>query len=255
MRDGASRTVPGGTGKYAYAYRSVHTMAQTMGEVPMMEDPARPAPEEQSTQHVDSPTGTAPQPTHEPKTAVAPPVDEPTTAASPYAENPTVVASQTPYQQPSEPFPVPAPQVVEVGPGAYPPAPSKPKAGVNRVLVVLVAVFFVAAGVFGALWFVERGDHKTTQGQLTSTRGEADDTRAQLKEAQKRANDADGLNFDLSVKRARLQQDLDDANRKLEDLAKEPTPCANAGRAFSKAVRGNEDKAEDAGVQVILKCK
>jgi septal ring factor EnvC (AmiA/AmiB activator) len=123
-------------------------------------------------------------------------------------------------------------------------------------LSALVAVFFLAAGAFGALWFVERGDHKTTQGQLTSARAETDDTRSQLQAAQKRANDADGLNSDLSIKRARLQQDLDDANRKLEELAKEPTPCADAGRALAKAVRANDQKAgEDAGVKIFLNCK
>lgn len=212
----------------------------------MMEDPAQAAREE--TQHVDSPAAAAPQPTYEPPQP---------------ADQPTVAVPQAPYQQPtvsiphpSEPFPVQAPQVMEVGPGAYPPAPPKPKAGVNRVLVVLVAVFFVAAGAFGALWLVERGDHKTTQSQLTSSRAETDDTKTQLQAAQKRANDADGLNSDLSVKRARLQQDLDDANKKLEEFAKEPTPCADAGRALAKAARSNDQKAgEDAGVQIFLHCK
>ncbi|MFD1051727.1 hypothetical protein ACFQ1S_42315, partial [Kibdelosporangium lantanae] len=112
------------------------------------------------------------------------------------------------------------------------------------------------AAALGALWLVERGDHKATEGQLTSARGETDDAKTKLKAAEKRANDADGLNSDLSIKRARLQQDLDDANKKLDDFAKEPTPCADAGRALAKAIRANDEKAgEDAGVKVILNCK
>jgi len=111
----------------------------------------------------------------------------------------------------------------------------------------------VATGTFVTLWFVERGDHKSTQGQLSASRADADDTRTQLQAAQKRASDADALNSDISNKRAKLQQDLDDANSKLGDLAKEPTPCANAGRAVNKAARAADDKALRAAIDTLIR--
>lgn len=56
----------------------------------------------------------------------------------------------------------------------------------RRWLLVVIAVFVAATGAFGALWFNERGDHKTATDQLNAVRTEVQDAKNKLTTMEKR---------------------------------------------------------------------
>jgi hypothetical protein len=175
-------------------------------------------------------------------------------SAQPYPAPEPLPPSPGQQPHPSGPFPAQQPgPVLAVGPGAYPPPSAPPKRKATGLLIALVAVFVVATGTFVTLWFVERGDHKSTQGQLSASRADADDNNTKRQVAEKRAHDAENNSVDLLNERDQLQRDLDTANGQIAELTKEPTPCANAGRAVNKAARAADDKALKAAIDTLIR--
>jgi hypothetical protein len=142
----------------------------------------------------------------------------------------------------------------------YPtPAPVRRGKAAVRVLTALTVVFFVAAGTFGTLWFIERGDHKATAGQLNATRGEADDSRTKQQEAEAQAKEAETKSAQAASERAKVEDQLQEANLKLSTQGADPATrdgrCAGAARELTKAIKAGDDRAADtAGGRLVLLC-
>jgi uncharacterized protein HemX len=136
--------------------------------------------------------------------------------------------------------PVPAGSYVTAG---YPPT-AKRKSKATKVLAALTVVFFLAAGAFGALWYFERNDHKATTSQLSTARGEAEDSKAKQADAETNARE-------LTAR----AKDAEDDRRELEIERDRENTCAAAGRTLVAAVKVNDPKTvTDAVTQLVLKC-
>lgn len=144
--------------------------------------------------------------------------------------------------------PVPA---VAVDPGASAPLP---KARRNRVVIVLAVVFLLAAGTFGTLWFVERGDHRTTAEQLNDRETRLADVQAKLDKAQKDLKDADARTMNASSGRAKLEDDLTQARLQIDSLSKDRSLCDKAGRAFVRGLSPGGTGAMDI-TDMISNCR
>jgi len=132
--------------------------------------------------------------------------------------------------QPGQPYP---------GPGSQQPAPSSPPKRTGVVVLAIVAVLMLgAAATFGALWYMERDDHKQTTEQLASKEKELadekqahEDTKDQLSAAEKAKTDAES---------------------KVTAL----TPCADAGKELARLAIANAsaEEATQAGAALVLAC-
>lgn len=116
------------------------------------------------------------------------------------------------------------------------------KSRLRRWLLVVVAVFVVATGAFGTLWFIERDNHKTTAGHVGSARTEIQDAGTKLANMEKRHVDVQGR-----VKKAEQEIQKHEA-----DVAANK-PCTDAGHEL---VTAEEDAAIRAAVrQMEARCK
>jgi cytoskeletal protein RodZ len=181
--------------------------------------------------------------------------EQPTVAAQPPTGYPGAYPGGYPgAQQPQQPvggYTTP-PYGYQLGEPAQPQA-SLPKPGskVARIFAALTIVLFVAAGTFGTLWFIERGDHKATSGQLNSARDEVKDNQAKLADANTRLKDAD-----TKVRTAEDKATKADSDRaKAEEAVQAKNDCADAGKALAVAVKASDQKAgEAAATRVLLSC-
>ncbi|RSM74343.1 hypothetical protein DMH04_40075 [Kibdelosporangium aridum] len=112
----------------------------------------------------------------------------------------------------------------------------------TRWSLVVVAVFVVATGAFGALWFIERGNHKTTADHLGTARAEVQDAKTKLANMAKR-------HIDVQNRVKKAEQEI----QKHEADAAANKPCTDAGHEL---VTAEEDAAIRAAVrQLEARCK
>ncbi|MEV4317743.1 hypothetical protein [Actinocrispum sp. NPDC049592] len=79
----------------------------------------------------------------------------------------------------------------------------------KRLLVVLAALSFLAAGTFGTLWFIEHGHRTTAARQLDETNAAVGDAKARLTAAEAHAM-REAISFkDKSLIERRQQEVLD----------------------------------------------
>jgi hypothetical protein len=146
--------------------------------------------------------------------------------------------------EPGEPLPVEGPTFTAPPNGSIPPPPWEAPHRAVRILVALVVVLFLVAGTFGTLWFVERGDHKTTAGQLDATRAEVDYSEGKQRKAEAEAKDAQARAMQAASERA-----------KLEDARIQDKLCVDAGKALSLATEAQDSAwAKKATDDVVIFC-
>ena len=124
-------------------------------------------------------------------------------------------------------------------PGGQQPAPSsRPKRTAVVGLTILAVLMLGAAATFGALWFLERDNHKQTTEQLSVRDKELAD--------EKKAHD--GTKSQLSA----AEKAKTDAESKVTAL----TPCADAGKEISRLALANasEEEATRAGAALVAAC-
>jgi septal ring factor EnvC (AmiA/AmiB activator) len=130
------------------------------------------------------------------------------------------------------------------------PPPRTPNKTV-RVLAALVIVFFAAAGAFATLWFIERGDHRTTTGQLTASHDEIRDNQAKLTDLDRKLKDSDTKLKQAADAAAQSAADATKAQQALQDR----NDCAAAAKDLATAARAsNTDAGKKAALTVILAC-
>lgn len=135
-------------------------------------------------------------------------------------------------------------------PSVPPAGPTGPKRRNNTVVVLAVIAVLMLAGAatFGALYFVEKGDHKTTSDQLAGARTD-------LSNAQK---DAQAARTDLQTTKSELETtktQLNQANQdkiSAQNASTKDTACAAAARKALTAVARKDDKAADAAIQEMV---
>ncbi|MFC0115204.1 hypothetical protein [Kibdelosporangium aridum] len=111
------------------------------------------------------------------------------------------------------------------------------KSRLRRWLLVVVAVFVVATGAFGTLWFIERDNHKATDAQITPAHMARQQAETRLQSAQRRVEENTRLIPLLRDEAARARAEADANN-----------DCANAGRAILKAT----DRASAQAARALL---
>jgi hypothetical protein len=120
------------------------------------------------------------------------------------------------------------------------------------VLTIVAVLMLGAAATFGTLWLLERNDHKQTAEQLSVRDKELadekkahDGTKSQLSAAEKAKTDAESQ---LSA----AEKAKTDAESKVTAL----TPCADAGKEFSRLAFANAsaEEATRAGTALLLAC-
>jgi flagellar basal body-associated protein FliL len=122
--------------------------------------------------------------------------------------------------------------------------PGKPRRKITVVLAGFAVLLFLAAGAFGTLWFIERGDHDTTRAQLTAARTEAEDNKTKQKAAETKATDAEGKWHDATAERQKAQ------NAKEREAL-----CAGNSRDLIAAVKANKQaEAEKLLTSVVMSC-
>jgi hypothetical protein len=186
-----------------------------------------PAPAEQPSAWASGQTVAYPGDPHEPRVG-----DQFPAAVLPGAPQPTAVLPG-PGFPPSGPIPV-APQTgpIPVPPPSQPlPAPYAPRKPRNKAVVWLtaaVAFFVLVAGVLGALWLVEVGDHKGTTSELQSVRDNLENAKGELKTAladkdsataakQRLERDAENNKSCLTSVKAMVRADNEQEFKKLAD--------------------------------------
>lgn len=132
--------------------------------------------------------------------------------------------------QPGQPFPDAG---GSVGADAQQSAPSPPKRTAAVVLTIVAVLMLGAAATLGALWLVEQGDHKTTTAQLSTRDG-------QLATRDKELADEKKVHDGTKSKLGEAEKARTDAEGKVTAL----TPCAAAGKEFTKLVLANASDAE-----------
>jgi hypothetical protein len=148
---------------------------------------------------------------------------------------PAAVLPGTDYDQhPSGPFPVPhsEPFPVQQPPPMY--VPRKPRNKPVLVLSIAAVFFFLSTAALGTLWLIEKGDHKSTANELSSTQNSLTKTKDDLKSAEGREQAA-------NVERQKTLKDIQAMQ-----------PCFNAAKAFLRA--SNEADANKAFDQLIDAC-
>jgi hypothetical protein len=106
----------------------------------------------------------------------------------------------------------------------------------------MALVSLLAAGAFGALWLIERGDHRTTTGQLSDVRAEIADMERKTGAAQTAFTDAE-----TRLKEAEKSVAAKEAEREKHQ------PCVNAGQELTQTTNLRE---LDAAVFLIMeRCK
>lgn len=129
------------------------------------------------------------------------------------------------FGQPGQPF---------QGPGIQQPAPPSPPTRTVVVVLAIAAVLLLgAAATFGALWYLERDDHKQTTEQLSAKEKELAD--------EKQAHD------DTKSELSGAEEAQTDAESKVTAL----TPCADAGKELARLAFANASDEE--GVQAVAK--
>jgi uncharacterized protein HemX len=101
------------------------------------------------------------------------------------------------------------------------------------VLVALVVVLVMAAGAFGTLWFVEKGDHKATTDQLTAAKADADAAKAKGQKAEAREREANDTMMRKAGEQEKAKDKIDLAYVAITKMSQGSTPCAEAGRKFA----------------------
>jgi uncharacterized protein HemX len=125
--------------------------------------------------------------------------------------------------------------------GAQQPAP--PAGPPNKrtavvVLTILAVVMLGAAGTFGTLWLLERGDHNETTQQLSTKDQQLADERKAHEGTKTKLTDSEKAKADAEAKTTAL------------------TPCADAGQQFAKLALTNASEAEatKAATAMIFAC-
>jgi uncharacterized protein HemX len=123
------------------------------------------------------------------------------------------------------------------------------------VLVALVVVLFLAAGAFGTLWFIERGDHKATTDQLTASRADADDAKAKRQKSEAREREANDTLMRNAGEQEKVKDKVTQAWTALTWMAKGSAPCATAGRKFADVLMtGTSTESNNAMFDVGIAC-
>ena len=128
--------------------------------------------------------------------------------------------------------------------------PAEPKRRGNAVVVlaVLAVLMLAGAATFGALYFVEKGDHQTTSDELASTRT---DLSAAQKDAQSARTDLQTTKSELETTKTQLNQANQD-RVSAQNASTKDTACATAARKTLAAVARKDDKAADAAIQEMV---
>lgn len=135
------------------------------------------------------------------------------------------------------------------GPGGPVPGTNQPHGTRTlSVLVALVVVLLLAAGAFGTLWFIERGDHRATTDQLTAARAETDDANAKRQKAEARERDADNTSMRKASEREKAEDKITQAYIAISWMSKGSTPCAQAGRKFAQVLSSGTSMEIDKAV-------
>jgi hypothetical protein len=105
-------------------------------------------------------------------------------------------------------------------------------------LTILVVLMLGAAGTFGTLWLLERGDHNETTQQLSTKDKQLADEKAAHEGTKTKLTDSEKAKADAEAKATAM------------------TPCAEAGKQFATLALSNASEAEatKAATAMILAC-
>ncbi|RSM74346.1 hypothetical protein DMH04_40090 [Kibdelosporangium aridum] len=110
-------------------------------------------------------------------------------------------------------------------------SPNPPARKRMIVPLVVLVLFVLAAGTFGTLWLLERGDHSKVSEELTVVRTETDGVRAKLSEAEKKQADLD-----------KQVTEAGNARRTAETTAWANEDCAKATKEMNAAALARDLK-------------
>ncbi|RSM74344.1 hypothetical protein DMH04_40080 [Kibdelosporangium aridum] len=96
------------------------------------------------------------------------------------------------------------------------------------IIPIMAVVFVLAAGAFGALWLLERSDHRKATDELTGLRAEVDGLRVQVAEAEKKQAEWD-----------RKIMDVSNARLAAEDVGRSSHRCVEVAREWLALPAGN----------------
>ncbi|MFD1045513.1 hypothetical protein ACFQ1S_07930 [Kibdelosporangium lantanae] len=123
------------------------------------------------------------------------------------------------------------------------------------VLVALVVVLVLAAGAFGTLWFMEKGDHRATNDQLTAARADADAAKAKGQKAEAREREANDTMMRNSGEQEKAKDKITQAYVAITAMSKGSTACAQAGRKFADVLSsGTAADVSNAASGVVSAC-